>query len=297
LAKSLTLFLVFFQLFTQISFILHPVLIIREVTMTQSVKEKIKSELQQARSASQLRAEHIREIVRAAVAQVAAELKVGTSEVRTSVKEAIAAVVETLPDTHEQQDVQDDVTASIEGALEGLNQSRHQTISTTEADVKRLQEQLNQEQDALQQDVEHVMTEVETMGQQGPDRINKAIQAALQSVRDSEEVDALKQRYAQLQAQAAIIKANLVERYGGRSEEVLSHLEDAKKWYGQTRQKVKSASEQLEQKQIRLEGKMGEAGTAAAKGERRLRSILSELLQIAVETLQHRSSGDSHTHS
>lgn len=266
--------------------------------MTQSVKEKITSELQQAKSASQLRAERIREIVRSAVAQVASEFKLGTSEVRSSVKEAIAAVVETLPDSHEQQDVQEEVTASIEGAMEGMNQSRHQSMAETEADVKRLQEKLSLEQDALQKDVEHVITDVEILGQEAPDRIKTAIQTALQTLRNSEEVDLLKQRYAQLQAQAAIVRANLAARYGGRSEEILRHLDDAQEWYTQTRQKVEAASEQLAQRQTRLEGKMNEAGTAAAKGERRLRSILSELLQIAMETLQHRSSsGDTHTHS
>jgi hypothetical protein len=269
-----------------------------EITMAQSVKEKIKSELQQASSASQLRAERIRDIVRSAIAQVAHELKGGSSDVRASVRDAIAAVVETLPEPHEQQDVQEEVTASIEGAMEGMSQSRYQVMAETEADVKRLQDKLSLEQDALQKDVEHVMTDVEALGQEAPDRVKAAIQSALQGLRNSEEVDLLKKRYAQLQAQAAIVRANLVERYGGRSEEVLSHLEDAKRWYGQTRQKVEAASEQVAQKQTHLEGKMSEAGTAAARGERRLRSVLSELLQIAMETFQHRSaSKEIHPHT
>jgi hypothetical protein len=262
--------------------------------MAQSVKEKIKSELQQASSASQLCAERIRDIVRSAIAQVANELKGGSSDVRASVRDAIAAVVETLPEPHEQQDVQEQVTASIEGAMEGMRQSRHQVMAETETDVKRLQNKISLEQEALQKDVEHVMNDVEALGQEAPERVKAAIQSALQSLRHSEEVDLLKKRYAQLQAQAAIVRANLVERYGGRSEEVLSHLEDAKKWYGQTRQKVEAASEQVAQKQSHLEGKMSEAGAAAAKGERRLRSVLSELLQIAIETFQHRSARDTH---
>lgn len=266
--------------------------------MTQSIKEKVKSELQQAQSASQSRAERIRDIVRSAITQVAAELKLGSSEVRSSVKDAIAAVVETLPDPQEQQNVQEEVTASIEGAMEGIGQSRHQAMAETEADVKRLQEKLSLEQDALQENMERVITDVEILGQEAPDRVKTAIQSALQTIRKSEEADLLKKRYAQLQAQAAIVRANLVARYGGRSEEILSHLDDAQKWYAKTRQKAEAASEQLGQQQTRLEGKMGEAGTAAARGERRLRFILSELLQIAMETLQHRSSSsDTRTHS
>jgi hypothetical protein len=261
-------------------------------------KEKIKSELQQAKSASQLQAECIREIVRSAVAQVASEFKLGTSEVRSSVKESIAAVVETLPEPHEQQDVQEEVTASIEGAMEGIIQARHQAMAENEADVKRLQDKLSLEQDALQQDVEYAMSDVETLSYEAPEWVKTAIQTALQTFTNSEEVDLPKKRYAQLQAQAAIVRANLAARYGGRSEEILSHLDDAKRWYGQTRQKVEAASGQLEQKQTQLEGKMSEAGTAAAKGERRLRSTLRELLQIAMETLQHRSSSsDTRSHS
>ena len=98
----------------------------------------------------------------------------------------------------------------------------------------------------------------------------------------------MQQRYAQLQAQIAIIRANLTARYGGRYEEIQEHLDQAKSWYDQTRPQAETVVEQADQKRAQLEERIGEAGTSLAKRERRIRQVLSDLLQTAAEHLREK---------
>jgi uncharacterized protein (UPF0335 family) len=255
--------------------------------MSNPIKNKVRTELQHVKAAGQLRAERIREIVRSAVSQVASEVKNGTQEVRSSVVDTITAVTEVLAEQSTPDEIHNDVTASIEGAIEGMSQSRHPSLAESKANMKRSQEQLNAEQEALQQDIHKVMTELKTVGQDTPS-INTIIQSALQNINESREVDGLKRRYAQMQAQAAIIKANLAERYG-RTEEIQEYLDEAREWYTQTRLKVENASDQLESQRLRLEDKMGEAGKAAARKEARIRHLLRELMHMATQALQDKA--------
>ena len=80
----------------------------------------------------------------------------------------------------------------------------------------------------------------------------------------------------------------MAARYGGRYDEVKKYLDEAKTWYNQTRTQVEPIVGEAEQKRSQLEEKIGDAGTALAKGERRIRQILSELLQSAAEILREK---------
>ncbi|MBC7825372.1 MAG: histidine kinase, partial [Candidatus Parcubacteria bacterium] len=70
------------------------------------------------------------------------------------------------------------------------------------------------------------------------------------------------------------------------------HLEDAKTWYQQARPKAEVAKEQADQKVSELEDKLGEAGSALAKRERQVRSLLRDLLKQATDSLRD---GDKET--
>jgi C4-dicarboxylate-specific signal transduction histidine kinase len=80
----------------------------------------------------------------------------------------------------------------------------------------------------------------------------------------------------------------LAARYGGRYEEVKEHLDDAKTWYDQTRPQAEVVADQIEQKRSQLDEKLGDAGVAIAKKERRIREILSELLRTAADHLREK---------
>ncbi len=254
--------------------------------MPNNIKEQIQTDLQQVKETGQLRTERIREIVKAAVSQVASEFKTGSTEIRTLVKDAVSAVIENLQDKG--TELQEDVTASIEGALEGVNSKRHMAIVETQAEVKRLQAQIDSQEEQLQQEVDGILVEIEETGKEKTADTKTVIESAVNSVKNSEEVGLLKKRYAQLQAQLAIVRANLTARYGGRSEEVKDYLDEAKNWYDQARPQAEAVAMQVEEKRSQLEDKLSEAGTNIAKKERQVKQTLRELLLATADLFKEK---------
>ncbi|MEC4814868.1 MAG: histidine kinase [Scytonema sp. PMC 1069.18] len=250
--------------------------------MPSNIKEQIQSDLQQAKQTGQLRTDRIREIVKSAVSQVVTEFKEGSSDLRSIVKDAISAVVENLQERG--SDLKEDITASIEGAVEAINSKRHEAIAKTQSEVKLLQAQVDEEEEKIQQEVDGILTEIQQTNTDKSADVKTAVDSAINSIKDSEEVALLKKRYAQLQAQLSIVKANLAARYGGRSEEVQGYLDDAKQWFEREgRPQAEAVVTQVQEKHSQFDQKLGEAGTALARKERQLRQILRDLLLAAAD--------------
>ncbi|MEH2198883.1 histidine kinase [Nostoc sp.] len=249
--------------------------------MPNNIKQQIQADLQQAKETGQLRTDRIREIVKSAVSQVGSEFKQGSSELRSLVRDAVSAVIENFQEKG--SELKDEVTASIEGALEGINSQRHEAIAKTQIDIKRLQAQLDGEEEELQQEVDVILAEIEETGKEKSASTKTAIDSAVNAIKDSEEAALLKKRYAQLQAQLAIVRANLAARYGGRSLEVQDYLDEAKHWYDKARPQAESVVVQVGEKRSQLEDKLGEAGTSLARKERQIKQTLRELLLTAAD--------------
>ncbi|MBR8835788.1 MAG: histidine kinase [Stigonema ocellatum SAG 48.90 = DSM 106950] len=258
--------------------------------MTNNIKEQIKADIQQAKQTGQLRTERVREIVRAAVSQVVSEFKEGSNELRDLVKDAVSTVIENFQEKG--SELKEEVTASIEGALEAVNTKRHEALAKTQAEVKQLQAKLDQQEEQIQQEVDGILAGLQEKSQDTTANTQTAINSAIAAITNSEELSLLKKRYAQLQAQLAIVRANLAARYGGRSVEVKEYLDDAKNWVNQARPQAEAVVTQVQQKSSQLDDKLGEAGSAIAKKERQVKQILKELLQTAVDGLKDKE----HTH-
>lgn len=257
-----------------------------ELATPDSLKARITTDLNQAKEIGQLRSDRVREIVSSAVFQVASEFNSVSSDIRLVVKDAVSAVIENLQEKG--GDIKEEITASIEGAIEGVSSWRRQSITKIQTEVNQLQDKIDTEEDELQQEIDRLLIDIEEAGKDRSPSIKASIESAVNTLKNSEEVALMKKRYAQLQAQAAILRANLAARYGGRYEEVKKYLDEAKTWYNQTRTQVEPIVDEAEQKRSQLEEKIGDAGTALAKRERRIRQILSELLQSAAELLREK---------
>lgn len=259
--------------------------------MANNIKEQIKADLQLAKETGQLRVERVREIVKAAVSQVVGEFKEGSSDLRTLVGEAVSAVAENLQERG--SEVKEEVTASIEGALEAVNSKRHEAIAKTQAQVKQLQAKLDDEEEKIQQEVDGILAEIKDTNSQKSSQVQTAINSAINAIQNSEEAGLLKKRYAQLQAQIAIVRANLAARYGGRGEEVNGYIEDAKKWYAQARPQAEVVVEQVKEKHSQLDYKLGEAGGSIARRERQVKQVLKELLAAATGLFKDKEPSDN----
>lgn len=249
--------------------------------MSTPLKTQITEDLQKAKEEGKLRSERIREIVKSAVAQASSEVKEGSGEIRVLVKEAVSTVIENLKERGEE--LKEEITASIEGAIEGFSSSRRQSISQTQAEVKQLQAQIDAQEQELQEQIDHALVEIEETGKDRPANVKTSIEAAINSLKDSEEVAIMRKRYAQLQAQLAVLQANLAARYGERGEDIKKHLDDAKTWYERAQVQAESAANQVKEKNADFENKIREAGTAVARGEKRVRQLLKELWQAVAD--------------
>lgn len=255
-------------------------------TTLKQIKEQITTDLNQAKETGQLRADRIKEIVQSAVAQVAKEFKSGSSEIRSIVRDAVSAVSDSLQG--KSGEIKEEITASIEGVIEGIFSGRRESIAKNQAEVKHLQTKIDAEEEELEKELNTLLNEIEEDGTNRTPDTKAAIASAINALKNSEEIALMKKRYAQIQAQAAILKANLAARYGGRYEEIKEHLEEARAWYDKTRTQAETVVEQAEQKRSHIEERLREAREALTKKERQIRQLLSELLKAAAELVREK---------
>ncbi|MFM6483438.1 MAG: histidine kinase [Dolichospermum sp.] len=243
--------------------------------MNKNIKEKIQLDIHQAKETGQLKSERIREIVKSAVSQVSYEFQEGSHELSNLVNDAVSTVIDNLQE--KSSEVKEGVVASIEGAMEAINLKKHSNIVQTQAEIKQLQAKLDKEE-KLQTEIKGIFTKIVETSQDKSVDTKIAINSAINSIKDSEEVGLLRKRYAQLQAQLAIVRANLFAQYSGSDQEVQDYLSQAKQWYDKSHPQAESITLQVKEEYSLLEQKLAEAGSAIAKQERQLKQTLRELL-------------------
>lgn len=244
--------------------------------MSNSVKERVKADLEQAKVEGQVRVERLRDIIKTAVSQAVDELQGGSGEIRLIVRDAIAVLVESLSERGKH--TKEEAMASVEGLIEGISGSKQEAISQTDREIQQLQSRMEQEQRELDETMDVAVSELESASSNNSLEIKELLSTMADRVKNTEEASLLKKRYSQLQTQLAIVKANLALRYGDRYEEVKHHLDTAKTWH----ETAKAQSDNLEsglvqQKQAEFETKLGQAGTAVAQKEKEVKRLLKEL--------------------
>lgn len=250
--------------------------------MSNSVKDRISTDLQKAKSEGGLRAERIRDIVKAAVSQAAVEFKEGSQEIRSVVQDAIAAVVETVGDKAKES--KEEITASVEGAIEGLSQSRREEIAKTQAKIDELQSQMADQEQLLDAEIDGAIVPVESSDKTVSTEMRALIESAVQSFREREEFAGLREQYARLRTKLEVLDANLKARYGDRYDEVKQHLDNAKAWYDSAKAKAEAKGvDPVQEKQSEFESKLGDAGASLARKEDQVKQRLKELWKTATK--------------
>jgi metal-responsive CopG/Arc/MetJ family transcriptional regulator len=257
--------------------------------MSNSLRDKLLADLDQADREGKVRAERVREIVRDAVSQAAAEVQEGSSEIRTITKDAIATVAEWLQ-VHGIA-TKEAIAASVEGMLDGLSSTKEGAIAQTRTEIERLERQLDAEETELREQLSGALATIESVSQDTSANIRETIQSVIQAIRDSPEAELMQKRYAQLKAQLSMLRANWSANYGERYDEVRQHLDDAKNWYDRTRHQTQGEPDTyVSQKQTELETKMADLGRAIAQKESHLKRKLQDVWQSMTDLFQERHS-------
>ena len=256
--------------------------------MSDSKKERIIADLQQAKETGTLKTERIREIIKNAISEAVSEVKSGRTEITSLVQDAIAAVTETVKESGEE--VKEEVTASIQGVVDGVSEARRKKIAETQAEITTLEAQVVEDEQELQDEIDEVLSKVKVDSDTQPDKIKEAIADAIINISSSEEFALLQKHYARLKAQTAVLQANLASRYGEQYGEVGKYLEDAKVWYNKAKEDPEVFTEPAKQKRAEFEEKLGNAGGAVARKEKQLKQLLKELWQEIREVFHEKNS-------
>ena len=242
--------------------------------MSNLVKDKIKINLNRAKSQGKIRSEHIREIVKDAVAQTVAELKEGSDEIGSIVKDAISTVIADLQGSREENS--EKITASIEGAIAGSTHQRQQAIAERRERLLAIQTQLDQQQEELDRESSAIMMDIKVVGL--TDNNSEEIDLAVNSYQEHHELGILQEQYIKLKSQLALLDKKLADRYGDRYQEIKQQWEKAKTWYGEKKIEAKASEViPLQQKQAEFENNLGELGTLAARKEEQIKQGLKEI--------------------
>ena len=109
------------------------------------------------------------------------------------------------------------------------------------------------------------------------------LQAYGKQVTESEEVILLKKRYAELEAQAALLKAQLAASADATREQAQSYLVEAKVWYARAQSQAKETARlELQKMQKRID----DTKVALKEGEKQASKKLSDLLKSAAEMVE-----------
>ena len=246
-----------------------------------SRKERIITDLQQAKQAGELTAEKIREIVKTAISQGIEEAKESKTEISIYVQDAVAAVGEIFKEKG--GELKEAISASIEGAIAGISNSQRQEIGKNQSQIQDLETKIESQEQQLQQQINSILQDIRSKGVEESAKVKEAIDSAIDNFQETEEAALLQKRYAQLKAQLAVLQANLANRYGKHYDEVKQYLDEAKTWYEKAKEEPEVFTDKVAQKRVEFENKLGAAGSAIAKKEKQVKQLLQELWHSITE--------------
>ncbi|MCD8485769.1 MAG: histidine kinase [Desertifilum sp.] len=250
--------------------------------MSNTMKEKIAADLEKAKAEGTLRTERIREIVKEAVSQTVTEFKQGASEIRLVAKDAISTVVSSLGEKGKES--KEEIAASIEGVIEGLTHRQQEAIAQNQARLEQLQAEVNAQEQQLETEINGALVEIEATGRESPRDWRSLIETAVNAIKERKELALLQRQYARVRMQLIALDEKLTNRYGDRYNEVKQQLENAQAWYDTKKAEVEaSGTDPVQQTQVQVESKAGEAGSVVARKEREVKQQLKELWQTVTK--------------
>ncbi|MDG2614894.1 hypothetical protein P7L53_01420 [Thermoleptolyngbya sichuanensis XZ-Cy5] len=251
--------------------------------MTNSVKERIQEDLQKAKSEGGLRAERIREIVKAAVSEAAAEVSQGTGELKAIAKDALTAVFAVVRDRATTRT--EEMAASVEGVVEGIGEFHREAIAQAQTQIDDLQQTLDQTDRQFEEEVTVALATVDLPEAEATTKtpFKVLIDLVVNAVKEREVFDIFQQRYNHLKQQLAELDGRLQERYGDRYEEVKSQIETAQTWYANAKTKGETLGNEAKHfKQVELEEKAADLGTTIAQKEAEIKAQLRQIVNSAL---------------
>ncbi|GAB4133139.1 MAG: hypothetical protein Fur0046_03630 [Cyanobacteria bacterium J069] len=250
---------------------------------TNSVKERIREDLQKAKSEGNLRAERIRDIVKAAVSEAIAELSQGTGELKAIAKDALTAAFDVVRDRADTRT--EEMAASVEGVVEGIGDSHREAIAHAQVQIDDLQQTLDAADRQLDAEITTALATIDLPEAETSTKtpFKVLIDLVVNAVKEREVLDLFQQRYIRLQQQLADLDVRLQARYGDRYDEVKRQLETAQTWYASAKAEGETLGDRARHfKQDELEDKAANLGATLAHKEEQIKAQLREIVNNVI---------------
>ena len=179
-----------------------------------------------------------------------------------------------------------EIEQSPEKARQALEEAQEYLTEAKASASKRTAEgiaQLELDAQAAKQAVTEGVSEAKDKTNALVVHTEEQLQAYGKQVTESEEAMLLKKRYAELEAQAALLKAQLAASAKATLEQAQSYLDEAKAWYARAQSQAKETARLELQK---MNKRIDDTKVALKEGEKQAGKRLSDLLKWAAERVE-----------
>ncbi|UBF24619.1 hypothetical protein K9N68_23495 [Kovacikia minuta CCNUW1] len=256
--------------------------------MTDSMKDRIKTDFQKAKEQGKTRAQRIQEIMKAAFSEAVAEVKQGSGEIRLIAKDTLFAVTEKLDDKVEQPvatPVQVPIELSTEAPAEVPIEANHEETSLAiveQPDAANREVKMGTIFNALKNRLAaYLQQEYATLSNQSTGLKERLLPL------QTKLTDRYGDRFIEVRNRVLSVDAKLAERYGDRYATTKQRLENFKLWYGDTLTQAETVGPGLlQQKQTKFETEVvANAGASVAKKEQQIKQQVKQFLQTSISKL------------
>lgn len=168
---------------------------------------------------------------------------------------------------------------ALQDAESYLKQIKDSSSKATMDEIAQLQDKIQVAQQAVREEANDAKSRISNV----VISIDERIQSYGQTIQESEEAKILKKRYAQLEANAALLQANLAEKSDTTRKQVANYLDESRAWY----QGMKAKTSQRWNKNIEdMSTRIDQAKKAVERKDKQARAKLAELLDRASQMLK-----------
>jgi ElaB/YqjD/DUF883 family membrane-anchored ribosome-binding protein len=172
---------------------------------------------------------------------------------------------------------------ALQDAENYLQQAKASAGKTTTEEIAKLKNQAQAAQQAVREEADKAKSRISALVISTEERI----QAYGKTIQESEEAKLLKKRYGQLEAKAALLKANLAAKSDATGKQAAAYLDESKAWYDSLKPQ---ASQRWDKELTDMCARIDEAKQAVERKDKQARAKLRELLEWAAAMLKDEES-------
>jgi hypothetical protein len=168
---------------------------------------------------------------------------------------------------------------ALQDAENYLQQAKASASKATAEQIAQLQGKAQAAQQAVREEADMAKSRISAL----VTSTEEHIQAYGKTILESEEAKLLKKRYGQLEAKAALLKANLAAKTDATGKQAAAYLDESMAWYDSLKSQ---ASQSWDKELTEMSARIDEAKQAVERKDKQARAKLAELLERAAAMLK-----------